>query len=403
MCNSRLITTGRYFAGLFSLATVLSAGADIQQNPSAVYPGEETQLSVKMPPGFLLHDHAPAPFALEPVSSGERNRAGKPGVMRIGIRRAVPPAFNSAGTVITTPSGESIWRATLQSPGAVALRVHFENFSAGMGQVWIYSPTTANKGGPPIGPYSGKGPMGSGAFWSGTVNSDTVVIEYDAPSASPGANGVPFQIDAISHHWASNPTQQIHPKPANLALMSDPTAAPCELDVSCYGDYATIASGVEAYLFMGDDGNAYGCSGAMVNDKMVDFTPYFLTANHCVSTETEAQSVIVLFQYQTPSCGGVPPDYTTLPTVEGATYLAGAAMAQGDFTFLRLSGAPPGGTEFLGWTTADPSVGDTVVGIHHPQFSWARISFGTRGDDQNVSVDGVSLPSNLFYYVPFTQ
>ena len=41
------------------------------------------------------------------------------------------------------------------------------------------------------------------------------------------------------------------------------------------------------------------CSGALVNNVRNDYTPYFLTANHCLGGE---ETWVIMFNYQSSSC-----------------------------------------------------------------------------------------------------
>src|SRR5207244_464224 len=109
------------------------------------------------------------------------------------------------------------------------------------------------------------------------------------------------------------------------------------------------------------------------------------------------------FLYHTASCNGTPPDLSAVPTLEGARFLAGAPIRQGDYTLMLLNGSAPDGTTLLGWNTAEPNVGDAVVGIHYPEGSWERISFGERIEDADISVNGVIGPASRYYQVNFIQ
>ncbi len=216
-----------------------------------------------------------------------------------------------------------------------------------------------------------------------------MILEFDGPAGQPLAT-LPFRIDAISHQWG-----RITP------LDSSPnTAAPCELDVSCYPSYLQYASGVTLYDFVADSGRDYLCSGAMINTNGDIPQPYMLTANHCIGSSSEAQSMQVYFNYQTASCNGPAPDLFSFGPNDGATYLAGAPIPGGDYTLVKLSSPPT--AYYFGWSATDPAVGDAVVGIHHPASSWTRISFGERTADQAMDVSGVTAPANLFDQVVFT-
>ena len=65
----------------------------------------------------------------------------------------------------------------------------------------------------------------------------------------------------------------------------------CHLDVTCYPEWSSSAAGVALITYETSEGS-FICSGTLLNNSRQDFTPYFLTAAHCVDTEEEARSVM---------------------------------------------------------------------------------------------------------------
>jgi hypothetical protein len=116
---------------------------------------------------------------------------------------------------------------------------------------------------------------------------------------------------------------------------------------------------------------------------------YFLTANHCMNasdsilgTQTEASTMEFYWFYQTSTCDGAPPSITTVPrTIGGADLISNQTRNSGnDHAFVRIRRSLPGGLTFLGWDTTPFSRGNDAIGIHHPDGSFKRISFGRIGD-----------------------
>ena len=172
---------------------------------------------------------------------------------------------------------------------------------------------------------------------------------------------------------------------------------------NCYQDAAcrtqadeeidNYASGVALISFV--DGqtkrHAY-CSGALVNDKVPDSRiPYFLTAAHCVNTESEARSVEAHWFYQNRNCSGessrdLDPRYShsfgahLLAVEEGSLIRDGTInpRGSGDIAILRLLESSPPEVWFLGWQTGSSAtaVGTNVFGIHHAESKTKQISFG---------------------------
>jgi PKD repeat protein len=99
-------------------------------------------------------------------------------------------------------------------------------------------------------------------------------------------------------------------------------------------------------------------------------TPYFLTANHCISRGREASSMEAYFRYRsTTACESSPTGCSgpgSSPRTRGATILS--TNKTGDYTLLRLSESAPTGSFFLGWsTTAVANTNNTALyRLSHP-------------------------------------
>ena len=128
----------------------------------------------------------------------------------------------------------------ITSPGARAMRVHFQDFAIGSGRLWLHAAD-----GQTVGPYTGSGLYGDGEFWSGTIFGDGLTIEY-LPDPATEEDAVPFRIAAISHVWhdafgvgseggahatktiprveRSTSLQQLRPKAATELISGQPAA-----------------------------------------------------------------------------------------------------------------------------------------------------------------------------------
>lgn len=236
----------------------------------------------------------------------------------------------------------------------------------GSGQVWLHDAQGASVSGP----YQNRGPWNDGDFWSDIVLDEAAYITYEP---AQGANQqAPFAVDEISHVL-----------PGVLPFAEDragaaSAAASCNLDSTCYPDWADVAKSVGRYLFE-RNGGSFFCSGTLLNTRNSSGIPYFLTANHCVDSDASARSVLMFWFYQTSVCNGAPPNERDVPRVLGSTLLSTLQNTRGDATLLRLASVPDGVT-FAGWTTEAQQNGSPVIGIHHPTGDYKRISFGTLRD-----------------------
>ena len=341
------------------------------------------RMAAPMPPSFRLGVSSPAPYRLGAVRQAEWDAVERhPQLPMMGIERSIEAVAQSRGEWLALDDGKAAWRVAIQSDGATGLRVHFHDFAVADGAVWVYSEDRSQV----FGPYTGTGIDESGDFWSHAVFADTVVVEYLADTRQ---EAVPFSITRIAHLTAGEQTM---------------SASSCELDVSCYSPWSGTASGVGMYMFQ-TGGASYLCSGALVNNTNKNGKPYFLTANHCVSNAATAQTVEVFWKYQTSTCNGAPPSLANSPTTLGATYLASAPIANGDYSMMLLSQLPANANlTFYGWNASATAlnVGGSAVGIHHPGGDYTRIMFGARNADASVQVGSDLAPANMFYQIQAT-
>jgi V8-like Glu-specific endopeptidase len=116
--------------------------------------------------------------------------------------------------------------------------------------------------------------------------------------------------------------------------------------------------------------SGYLCSGALLNNTRIDGTPYFLTANHCISDSVVAKTLIAYFNYENISCNGSLGNFRTLT---GASLMT--TGPQSDYTLLKLKSNPP--TNYMpyyaGWDITN-TAGDKNVCIHHPEGFAKKIS-----------------------------
>ncbi len=355
--------------------------------------------------------------AIEPVSGTGEGPIANYGRLVVGSIRDLGQEAGDVGEWTQTPDGRWLWRLAIRSTGARMMRVHFEQFQAGEGRVYLFGdPNSAQQ-------FTGGGLYGDGEFWTATVAGERVRVEY-APATGLREEILPFRISGVSHLWEDlqgaapgSPAQPLAlaAKPAATggvasALSLSPNTggrevAACHLDVSCYPEWRSAASGVARILFV-ENGLAFTCSGALINSRSGTGKPLFLTADHCVSSEAVARTVQANFFYETSACGGTDPDFGRVENILGANYLDSDELSAGDYSLLLLSGVPDN-VYFFGWTTSEPAMGARVTGIHHPSGTFKRISFGERVDDKGIVVGGVQVaeyaPADKFYAIHLTE
>ena len=372
------------------LGASIAGAQQISHKEPARYDGTERAPRVQVrPPGMRLGLRMAREFSLAPLSETELSQLAQPGTrLKTGIRRTLAPHAQAAGAWETTNEGARLWRMAIHSPASRGMRVEFDDFSLGAGNVWVHDGTNV------AGPYTGRGLFDDGHFWSAAVFSGSITVEYEPAPGTPNELQPPFTIRAISH--------QARTALDAAAVKKDP-ADFCELDASCYPDWNGSLSSVGQISFM-DNGDEVLCSGSLLSTRDNSFKPYFLTAGHCVNNEAAARTVEAYWTYQTPSCGGAPPASrsTSVKSTVGAHLISSAAFADGDFSLILLQDAPAG-TTFAGWDIADPPVLTPLTGIHHPSGSWKRISFGQRVGDATNEVEGATATGALFLQVMWNK
>ncbi len=312
-------------------------------------------------------------------------RHATPGVpKRVGLTRAVPGGritSVTAGTWVDLADGSAVWLLRLEAADAKAIRLHFSQFDLEAGaEVRLVGVLEG------VDAYRGKGPNGDAAFWAAATPGDVTYIEYFHPR---GKRDVHLEIDVLSHFYKDPgflpPQQQPNVPEDPEGLLA------CQQSVTCHEVDQASRDAVGLMIFDG----GFLCSGALLNDLDANtFAGYFLTANHCISTQSSANSLTVYWFYQPASCGGPAPPLSLRPKSIGAKLLANSSLS--DFSFLRLNNDPEDGQGFAAWTTTIPaSSGAAVKGIHHPGGSWKRFSSGLTTSSSPICG---GLPTTRFVY-----
>jgi hypothetical protein len=283
--------------------------------------------------------------------------------MRIGTVRQLDQKVSDFSQAADYAIGDGkVWVFEVVSEAAIQTRLRFTNMNLPAGaKVFVRSAKNLND---VYGPFENTGETKDGSFWTPPIEGDDVIIEYYAPNRSAASKDVlPFEIVEVSHIF-----RDISGK-GDVENISPPEF-PCHNNVPA--EWANVAKSVGQMQFT-SGGFEYICTGTLLNPTANDFDPIFLTANHCISTEAEAQSLRVYWLYNS---GDFPS--ASLPRSDSATLLSTGERS--DYTLLRIRGAIPlrAGVTYSGWEAAATTpIGTPVVGIHHPRGSYKRFSTGT--------------------------
>ena len=204
-------------------------------------------------------------------------------------------------------------------------------------------------------------------YWSPHIDGEEATIEIELP-ADIGKEAVEIAIPKVSHIYIS----PIATQEDSIKSLGD--AESCEIDVNCYSAWSSESNATAKMSYVAVDGNSYVCTGTLLSDTASSYTPYFLSANHCISKQTEASTLHTYWFYRSTSCNSslLNSGYKTI--YGGATLLY--ASSSTDTSFMKLNDAPPTGAMYAGWDASTPVLGTSVVDIHHPSGDLQKISFG---------------------------
>jgi hypothetical protein len=259
---------------------------------------------------------------------------------------------------------KQVARIELHSPDAQALRVQMAGIVASGVTVRVYDPA-----GPAVlGPYSTPRNADENGWWSPTIFGDAIGLEL-VREANPLEPFEPPVITQVAYFYCG---AECHGGPGGTLN--------CHNDVTCFSTWANAEARAVGAMGFISGGGCFVCTGALLNRTPSDFSPLFMTANHCISTNAEAATLEVRWMYQTATCNGTPPNFNTVPRTDGAIVVKRHTGT--DWTLLGLI-EPPGASFYLGWSAGSWSSGDAATGVHHPAGSWKRISFGTSAGSSN--------------------
>lgn len=208
-------------------------------------------------------------------------------------------------------------------------------------------------------------------YWSPIVQGTTVGLEVRLPEGLT-SNDLKFHVSAISH-LTLNPGER-------ESSVGTVRAAACNLDSRCYSEWSATSNAVAQISFI-SGAYSYLCTGTLLNDSSSSNTPYFLTANHCISNQASASTINSYWFYYASTCNSHEAS-SALRQVTGGGMLLYTSAAT-DASFLELTGPLPSGVTFSGWTNSVPSLGVSASGLHNPLGDLQKISFWLTAEYEN--------------------
>lgn len=320
-----------------------------------------------------------------------RNATSDSKMMQIGVHRdARVEAITLRDPVLVwkpANGGGLVAQIAITSPGALGLRVGMNVHAIPPGAEMRFSGTNNGQGATAVSIADEIKRLihEQPVYWTPVTEGEQQLIEIYLP---PGVavSAFRFSIDSVSHLIVS-PTGHL-----NDAKLGE--AQSCDRDVACFAQtpgLATVAESVARMVFTGQCGPGGStatclCTGTLLSDFDASTqVPYFFTANHCISTQSEASTLTTFWGYESSSCGSGDLKSSAIQVAGGAAMLFNDPS--NDAVLLRLNNPAPAGAYFSGWDPNALNTNDAVTVIHHPGGDVKKVSLG--------QVLGSTLMSNL--------
>lgn len=308
------------------------------------------------------------------------------GPLQYGVNQPVRIRSDENGTWTALPNGDWLWRVRITSAGARNLSAHLDGTLPEGTEVYVYGDAYQ----------SARRPIRASRWVLDTyrtphVRGDALYLEARVPARDRA--DFSLEVNDIVHGFL----------PLDEVLAGQFTkSGSCNIDVACdvADPWSNQVDSVVRYTYSNGTGS-FVCTGSLVTTTETSFDPYVLTAEHCVTTDAIANSMVFYFNYQNPTCrtpgssesGTVTNDDPRDQTISGAELRmsfgnvesSGSIQGGPDVTLVELSSPVPleYDTFFNGWSiegTAPPS----AVTIHHPAGHGKRISF----EDDPTAITG---------------
>lgn len=325
-----------------------------------------------LPPSFVFSEISqdveqislPAPLLEKIYEEDQLNEnSGYPKPYRVGVSVPVEVNIENSGTWTELPGGGKIWRLTLESEGALALGVYYDDFWLPYGgELYLYNERKDQI----LGAYTEDNNNPECTFANQLVQGEKVTLEYYQPAETvimPNLN-----ISELSYNYRG----------VTFDYIERGGSVWCMININCSpeGDnWQDEKKGVvKQYMKIG--WGYYLCSGSLINNTSQDKTPYVLTAFHCGegATTADLNQWVFYYNYEAATCSGNwgPSNQTQTGCAKRAE---GDYEPGSDFLLLELNYNVPTSYDpyFNGWDRRNVPA-DSGVSIHHPAGDIKKIS-----------------------------
>jgi len=324
---------------------------------------------------------------------------------RFGFLHSVDVNLLDEGYWHTLENGDKLCRLTIVCPNALSINLLYDKFWLPKGaKFFIYSQDKRHHIGA-FTDFNNKGTKDAvDGFATGLVYGNTITLEYYLPENC--TEKAVISISGIVHGY-----KYILPEydygygnvPGNIPGLGFNQSGNCQVNINCLeGNNWQNEKHAVALIIVNGIRN---CTGALLNNTKNDFTPYFLTADHCLGgydaiNYPNLNHWTFYWNYELPpnpndcNYNNSTPSEPLAFSTSGAQIVANNPIT--DFALLELAEDPMYFSNqspsyvpyYLGWDrTGNSETGG--VGIHHP-----------RGDVKKIATYNITPPinSNCFEY-----
>ncbi len=323
--------------------------------------------------------------------------------MQVGFARDVKQVKSSALTALLlkwspTASGGLVAALAFKSGGAEGMRIGIAVQSLPSEAIVRFYPSGASQAVEITGKSinealalnlaSGDTSEDGRTYWGAFLKGENGTFEIELP-AGIAADAVVIAAPRISHFFLDpmgkeSLTDRFQNNDMETGVAAKASGT-CNLDVSCNTPLSTASKSVARLIFV-IDGGGYACTGTLLNDEDSTGTPYLLTADHCISTQTTASSLTTFWFYQSSGCNNGILNPNMQVKNGGATLLYHRNFASSqtgdnpvgtDTSFLRLKERPPAGAVFSGWSAVRQAISSLeYTALHNPGADLQKYSVG---------------------------
>ena len=282
----------------------------------------------------------------------------EPAPLRYALPKKVSITPKNDGVWETLADGGTLWRQRIICPGATDINVGFNRYQLPEGaKLYVINQEKRYY----EGPYEASDNREHGQLWLPVIPGENALIELYVP-ADQSAD-VQLELSHVGCGYRSLFNQP------NLERI--PKQGSCNIDTIC-SDGNGWRDQIRSVARYSINGSGL-CTGTLMRDAPGSFRNFFLTANHCELTSSSAPTVVVYWNYQSPSCGQLSGG-SLAQNQTGASFRA--SRSDVDMALIELNANPSSSFNvfYSGWDRSGNTPAG-ATGIHHPNGDEKAISF----------------------------